>query len=397
MGTGDIVAIRWTYALALAVAIYQGSEAALAYDGSRDDFLRFLGQYGLADWAPAKWASTAEIGYFKAPDGVELRYAHWPQAAASPQGTVVHFNGRTEFIERNVLIYRELAASGWDLWTLDWRGQGLSDRPLDGDRSVRGHIDKFETYLNDAATFVREKVKFDRQPRVLLAHSMGGQIALRYVLENPGTFDLVVLTSPLVRLPSWAAATLADLKEIIPKELKDVGACAVGKAAEWRGSFIVEACRVLPEPTASQLNDAKDSWGYTHDERNLAVSECLIERSRAPGGGPGLAVSCPTAGWLVAAHQSIKEVFERKDELKEIPMLIVAAKDDPAVGPGGQKELCDALPKCTLVQVQGTGHELMIETPMIRDALLKCFDEFTADTVAGGIKCAEIISDLGRL
>ena len=102
-------------------------------------------------------------------------------------GTVVHFNGRTEFIERNALVYSDLAKRGWDVWTLDWRGQGLSYRPLVGEAAVRGHIDDFATYVADATRFVDSVVKLQQQrpPHVLLGHSMGGQIALRYLLAEP--------------------------------------------------------------------------------------------------------------------------------------------------------------------------------------------------------------------
>ena len=76
-----------------------------------------------------------------------------------------------------------------------------------------GISDQFKTYLNDASDFIAEHVPRPAQGsgerRVLLAHSMGGQIALRYVMENPALKILSALSSPLVGLHSdW----FVDLK-----------------------------------------------------------------------------------------------------------------------------------------------------------------------------------------
>ena len=189
------------------------------YDGSLAQFVAYLTKNGHSDLALPEWSSGAKIDYFRGPDGENLRYAFWPRASASPAlGTVVHFNGRTEFIERNILTYRDLAKRGWDIWTMDWRGQGLSYRPLEGDKAVRGHIDDFATYVADATAFIDNVVKPQERPglHVLLAHSMGGQAALRYLIDHPNAFDRVILSSPLVGLPRSWIATLDENSQGTP-------------------------------------------------------------------------------------------------------------------------------------------------------------------------------------
>ena len=61
----------------------------------------------------------------------------------------------------------------------------MSFRPLPGQL---GHIDNFATYVSDVSVFLKDVVKVHTlapgSKKVLLAHSMGGQIALRYLLEN---------------------------------------------------------------------------------------------------------------------------------------------------------------------------------------------------------------------
>lgn len=396
------MATRWCHVVALALTIQMGESnaAELPYDGSREGFLGFLQQHGLTRWALPAWASTAEIGYFKAADGARLRYGHWPHAAARARGTVVHFNGRTEFIERNVLTYRDLAERGWDVWTLDWRGQGLSHRPLDASYGARGHIDSFDTYVSDAKLFVDgvvKPVRTDDRPEILLGHSMGGQIALRYMLEFQDDFDKVVLSSPLVRLPGGSLGeAVEDAKNALQVFPFLGNNCVLTKSDEWEGSFNESSCSALKSPDLNRLlRKSEITYRYTHDAANLAATECLVEQSRVGGRNQGLAVACPTGDWLVAARKSTDRAIEAgKTPTK--PVLIVASKDDVVVDPEGQRKLCRTWPHCALVEVPHAGHELLVETPEIRAAFLECFDAFVADPSTGRAACEQIIATLPR-
>src|SRR5499426_1951201 len=79
-------------------------------------------------------------GMLKTPDGVSLRFARWAPPPGR-KGTVCLFQGRSEFIEKYFETVRDLRARGFAVATLDWRGQGLSQR-LVGDR-YRGHVGSF--------------------------------------------------------------------------------------------------------------------------------------------------------------------------------------------------------------------------------------------------------------
>lgn len=384
---------RWVLAtVVLGSSLALGVGGASSNDGTLDGLNRYVTEFGLSEWQ-----LPSAIESFTAPDGAVLRYARWARAADAPaQGTVVHFNGRTEFIERNIQTYSDLANRGWEVWTLDWRGQGLSHRPLGEENAIRGHIDDFATYVSDAMHYVDTVVKLTERPgkRVLLAHSMGGQIALRYLIERPRDFDLVVMSSPLVRLPTdWKGEVATFVKEIAGKVAGASRRCVLGRSADWQDSFHGSACSALAQADSGGLEDAEETHKYTHDVRNLATAECLIERNLASDRAPGFAVTCPTGGWLVAADNSTDEVFKGREELT-MPILIVAAKDDTAVDPAGQKKLCGSLENCTLVQVPAAGHELLIETQNIRAAFLSCFDEFAADPEDGDARCRPIVDAL---
>ena len=116
-------------------------------------------------------------GALKTPDGVSLRFARW----APPQGrkgTVCLFQGRSDFIEKYFETVRDLRARGFAVATLDWRGQGMSDRALPDRR--KGYVRSFSEYQIDLDCFIREIVLPDcPSPIFALAHAMGATVLLR--------------------------------------------------------------------------------------------------------------------------------------------------------------------------------------------------------------------------
>ena len=64
-----------------------------------------------------------------APDGTRLRIGHWPSATGGHR-RIVLCHGRTEFLEKYAETIGELTARGFDVWSMDWRGQGASGRAI---------------------------------------------------------------------------------------------------------------------------------------------------------------------------------------------------------------------------------------------------------------------------
>ena len=110
-------------------------------------------------------------GTLKTADGVSLRFARWAPPPGR-KGTVCLFQGRAEFIEKYFETVRDLRERGFAVATLDWRGQGMSERALRNPR--KGYVRDFSRYDIDLDTFVREVVLPDCPPPFFaLAHSMG--------------------------------------------------------------------------------------------------------------------------------------------------------------------------------------------------------------------------------
>lgn len=116
----------------------------------------------------AVWLRTA--------DGVRLRAVIWPREGA--RGTVFILQGRSEYIEKYAPLAAELARAGLASVSLDWRGQGLSDRL--SVRPMMGHVDRFADYQTDlGALLSTAEAEGLPRPFHLFSHSMGGAIALR--------------------------------------------------------------------------------------------------------------------------------------------------------------------------------------------------------------------------
>ena len=64
----------------------------------------------------------------------------------------------------------------------DWRGQAGSGRL--GEDATTGHVEDFQVWLDDLAAFWRDWQASTPGPHVLAAHSMGGHIVLRALVER---------------------------------------------------------------------------------------------------------------------------------------------------------------------------------------------------------------------
>src|SRR6202142_4773061 len=135
-------------------------------------------------------------GELKTPDGVSLRFARWLPPAGR-KGPVVILQGRGEWIEKYFETGRDLRARGFAVATMDWRGQGLSERRLRDSR--KGHVRSFSEYDIDLETFVQEIVLPDCPPPFFaLGHSMGAAVLMRAAARGHRWFDRMVLTAPLI-------------------------------------------------------------------------------------------------------------------------------------------------------------------------------------------------------
>ena len=138
----------------------------------------------------------ARVYTLNAADNVSLRMARFSPPGA-PRATIALFQGRAEFIEKYFETIGDLLARGFEVVTLDWRGQGGSERELANPR--KGHVDDFAQYQRDLAAFLAQMTRLAcPRPWFALAHSMGGAILLEYAHDGGGHFARLAVTAPMI-------------------------------------------------------------------------------------------------------------------------------------------------------------------------------------------------------
>jgi acylglycerol lipase len=129
------------------------------------------------------------MGVFLADDTVRIFYQGW--LSPKPKGVLVISHGLGEHSDRYKNLINSLAGKGISIYALDHRGHGKSG-------GKRGHVDSYMKYIGDMKQLVEEVVKIENKnvPIMLLGHSMGGLIAMKYALTHPGDLHSLILSAP---------------------------------------------------------------------------------------------------------------------------------------------------------------------------------------------------------
>jgi len=282
----------------------------------------------------AYWASTA--------DGVRIRLGHFPAAADSDvRGTVLLFPGRTEYVEKYGRAGKRFSDAGYHTLAVDWRGQGLGQR-LVSDR-LMGHVGKFTDYQHDvnAAVAAARELKLP-EPFYMVAHSMGGCIGLRAVMEG---------------LPVKAAVFSAPMWGIVMKPVLRPVAWVVSTAVRPTPFARFYAPSTVPEPYVlkaafddNMLTTDEDMFGYM---RSHVASHTDLQL-----GGPSLQ-------WL---NEALREMLHlSKQPSPDIPMHTTLGSNERIVEAHRIHNRCDRWPNGTLTVAEGAEHEIMMERDSIRE------------------------------
>ena len=159
-------------------------------------------------------AADGILGTSPTRDGLELRTLRWP-AAGTPRAHLLLVHGIAEHAGRHAHVASRFALTGIDTHTYDLRGFGASGGP-------RAYVERWSEYhddLEDQLAGVRRAA--GDLPVVLYGHSMGGLIALGYVLADPPrpAPDLLVLSAPAIAaiVPRWKRALADVVGRILPR------------------------------------------------------------------------------------------------------------------------------------------------------------------------------------
>lgn len=295
---------------------------------------------------------NAAGGFFTTRDRKKIRYGLFGAVARPMRGTVVLLPGRNECIEKYFETIRDLAARGLGVATLDWRGQGGSDR-LIRDRQ-RGYVRSFRDYTADLEQFFEEIVLPDcRGPYYILAHSAGAVIALLAAPSMVNRVRRMVLIAPFLTLPDLPVS-ISTVRRVCSFF------CALGLGrlyAAWgprpRDTLPFEANKVTSDPRRYR--------------RNTRIYEEY----------PQLALGGPTIRWLQAAAKASEAISDPDFMARiQVPLLIIAAGADQVVSTRAVEAYARSLRLGSMLMIDGAKHEILQEADLYREQFLAAFDAF---------------------
>ena len=290
----------------------------------------------------AKGPESVSAHWRRASDGVRLRVTHWPVEGA--KGTVILFNGRTEYAEKYGRIANDLTGAGFAVLTMDWRGQGLSDRIARDPRL--GHVEGFASYQLDVAEF-RSAAEALRcpEPWLMIGHSMGGCIGLRAIM-NGFPVDRVVFSAPMwgIAMPPW----VRPMPYIVPQILR-----LFGQGQRIAPGTVIHNYILATAFEENLLTTDHDTYGYL---------------ARHAAAKPEFALGGPSVDWVGYAARETRAL--RRSSRPDVRALTLLGSDEEIVSVPSIRRVHGNWPSGELRVIEGGRHELMMEAPAIRGRFL---------------------------
>ncbi|WP_227419498.1 alpha/beta fold hydrolase [Roseitranquillus sediminis] len=285
----------------------------------------------------AEGPAAVEARWLTAADGIRIRGVAWPEGEA---GTILLFTGRTEYVEKYGRAAAEFGARGYAVASVDWRGQGLSDRALTD--VLTGHVADFADYQHDVDALVGMVREMGLpRPFHLVAHSMGGGIGLRSLHRR------IDVASAVFSAPMWG-----------------IGMSPFARPLAWLMSWTARGLghghRYIPGTSAaSYVGDAP------FDDNLLTTDREMFDyMQRQTATVPELQLGGPSMSWLLAALNETRSL--RRLRPPDVPTLAMIGTDEGIVDPDAVRDLMKRWPRGRLDVVEGARHEIMMERPDTR-------------------------------
>lgn len=300
----------------------------------------------------ATFWQTGTFGNIEGVNKTKLAYASFINA--SNNKCLVIVPGRTE----GYLKYKELSfvlfQQGYDIHIIDHRGQGISQRMQEN--PYKGYVEVFDFYSDDLHTFIEQVVNPQCKDQYLLAHSMGGAIAGRYLQRFPNNIKAAVLASPMIAInsgpmPEWLAKSVVSIGDTLSQWLSDDSWYFLGQGDYEKSDF--EDNRLTQSKLRYQL--------FNQEYQNQ----------------PNLQLGGVTYRWIAEALVANEALFEDIEKLST-PTIVLQAGGDVVVDNQAQNDFCAALhlahsascPNGRPLHIADSEHELFFEIDSIRNAAI---------------------------
>lgn len=188
-------------------------------------------------------------------------------------------------------------------------------------------------------------------PKLVLAHSAGARVAIRYLQQNPSRVKGLVLITPAV---DWLVRTVSDRPEIAARRMKE-------EAFSGAWQFVTGPKGYHDEPTFNQWQRAIAPAGYAHwgetEQAHSKVGECRLEAALA---------------YLEANPPG--DLLDRLGQI-EVPVLAIAGEKDALVGCSTVRALSDVFARGEFVAIDDCGHYPWVEQPRAFASVISGFTD----------------------
>ncbi len=305
---------------------------------------------------PPNWRWHMFAGH----NGEKLRFGTAFPKHTIPRAVIVILPGLKEYCEKYFEVANTFLDKKYAVYIMEWQGQGRSyrhNKKYPQKRISNG----FHRDVKDLDIFIKDYIlpsavhpEVGRLPLVMLAHSMGGNIGLRYIKSHPSTFVCAAMTAPMFGIKA--------LKKI-PAFLRVSITKALSEFADH--SYVPGGGDYKPRRYNKKIKD-----DYSSDPIRDAVHDAWIEFDS------NLKVGDVTYRWLYFAAKTC-QIVRDKTFLKSIklPLLLASAGKENLVDNAAIKRAYHTLPDCSFLELPDSAHEILMERDEIRDQFLKSFDE----------------------
>ena len=294
-----------------------------------------------------------ESGHFEGQKNISIHYATYITNPEAKRCLVI-LPGRSEALQKYAEVVYDLnngaLAGEFNYFLMDHRGQGSSERMLDN--SEKGHVDSFNNYVLDLKKFMDRVVdRHHCSEKLLLAHSLGAGIAVKFMQNYPQYFSRAALSSPMLKI------------QTAPYRYELARTIVLGNMALGRGKKFA----VNQKPFNPTRDFEKNTFTTSPARYDMAMDVFDSFPLTRLGG--------VTNQWLNEVMHATISVRAYYQKIK-IPLRVFHAGLEFYSEKEEMIRLCDKAPDCKRVYLEAAKHEVLMDRDMNRDIVMSELEAF---------------------
>ena len=311
---------------------------------------------------PNGWSWHMYAGH----NGEKLRFGTAFPKHTVPIAVAVILPGLSEYCEKYFEMANTLLDRKYAVYIIEWQGQGRSFRHSEKFPQKRVS-NGFYRDVKDLDIFIKDYIlpsavhpEVGRLPLVMLAHSMGANIGLRYLKQHPDVFSCAAMTAAMFGI--YALRIIPSfMRTSITKLFSEFGDLSYAPGAtDYKPRKEIKKLKGLfsSDPIRNEIHD---KW-------------MMFD--------PNLQVGGVTYRWLHFAAKTCS-IVRKKKFLKKVktPILLAIAGNERFVNNRTIRRIGHTLENASILELDKAAHEILMENDSIRETFLKSFDELVKTNI----------------